>query len=65
MFIKVAYFGRTAKVNCVIIDTENKRIYNDRIAITKDYAFVEAKLSKDVDNLRAKLIKDGYREVIA
>ena len=67
MIIKVKYCGYCRKdgtYNEVTFDTETKRFTNwseTHLEFADPYrAFVEAKISGDVDYLRRKLFQDGY-----
>ena len=60
MIIKVVYCKHIRKdgtCNQVVFDIDKKVLLND---IHENFTFVEAAVSKDVDNLREALIKDGY-----
>lgn len=68
MIITVKYCGYRRKdgsYNTCRIDTERKVYCNHTSAYRFDgpYAFVEAHMSKDVDDFRSCAIKSGYREV--
>ena len=65
MIIRVSYcrMRKDGTINEVTFDTERK-IYSDRENspefLQKHRAFVEAKVSCDVTELRKKLVQDGY-----
>ena len=66
MKLKMAYYGYVRKdgtYNMVLVDTEAKTYSNWAETCSEDTTLIEAKASKDVDALRERCIKDGYREV--
>lgn len=68
MRIKVGFYGYKRKngtYNQVVFDPEHKVFCNWDYGYTKGATLVEAKLSKDVDALRSRLIAEGYELVSA
>lgn len=59
------YMRKDGSYNRCVIDTERKIYCNHSEACRFDEpnAYVEAHISKDVDNFRSCAIKSGYREV--
>lgn len=64
MVIKVMYCKprKDGSCNYVLFDTEKKEIIDGYYG--GDYVFVEAKMSKDVTNLREALKNNGYKDTI-
>ena len=66
MIIKVAYYKHVrvnGTYNMVIFDSEDKTYSNWDGGYSRDAILVEASISRDVNDLREELIKDGYREI--
>ena len=63
MIIKVMYckMRKDGTCNNVVFDTETKELLH---GYTGGYVFVEAKMSRDVDNLREALITEGYTDTV-
>lgn len=68
MRVKVAYYGykrNNGTYNQVVFDTDHKVFCNWDYGYTKGATLIEARMSKDVDTLRKRLIYEGYELVTA
>lgn len=61
--VRVAYCKRNGDTHSLNINWETKQYVKDSWSSGWN-AYLEAKLSKDVDDLEAELIRSGFQEVV-